>query len=145
MFVEDFVVEELPKKLGKLLVQAYQAYLFNRILSAMIEAGIETRNSRILLVGFRSELSEGTQGEIEKTLLEEEGITAKDFFIDALPELSSEGATRNATVAVGLEITCCVDETSRDAQIVIFRFALAPGSYATVVLREFMKAHPSDY
>ncbi len=137
-------IRRLPKKLGKLLVHAYQAYLFNKMLSAMFDAGMNIRNSQLPLFGFRSSSSQGVRGEIEKKILEEEGVAARDFFLRSMPELSSEGAMRVTSVEVRPEFEVGADE-KLSKEIVNLEFALPSGSYATVVLREFMKADPSNY
>ncbi len=138
-------LRRLPKKLGGLLVHAYQAYLFNRMLNAMIDAGMELRNSNLPLFGYRSKLSEGAQGEIVKKILDEEGVTARNFFLRSIPELSSEGSIRSTYIEVKPVFEIATDETLEGKEMVIVNFDLPSGSYATVVLREFMKADPSNY
>ena len=140
----DYVgaMRKLPKKLGRLLVQAYQSYLFNRMLSAIIEAGLETKNSFLPLIGFRTEIDDSRQREIAKTILDREGVTPRDFYVRDIPELSSEGAIRKASVKVRPHFTVQREGAERT---VTFEFSLPPGSYATTILREFMKADPSAY
>jgi tRNA pseudouridine13 synthase len=141
----DYVgaIRTLPKKLGRLLVQAYQSYLFNRILSAAIESGLEMTNESLPLIGFRTEVDD-IPSEILKTTLDRESISPRDFYIRAIPELSSEGAIRKASVKVrpyfSVQESC--EETER---AVTFEFSLPPGSYATTIIREFMKANPLAY
>jgi tRNA pseudouridine13 synthase len=137
----DFVgaLRRLPKKTRKLLVHAYQAYLFNRMLSAMIELEMNTSVHHVPLFGFNSCFSEGPQGELEKTILDEEGISTKEFLIRSVPELSCKGYLRASSVNVKPVLKMISDET------VIVEFALPTGSYATTALREFMKADPLSY
>ncbi len=84
------------------------------------------------LIGYESELADGEQGEIERSILESEGISRENFSVDACPDLGSRGARRPALLqvdplfALGEESAC-------------IQFSLPPGSYATVVLREYMK------
>lgn len=143
----DYVgaMRKLPKKLGRLLVQAYQSYLFNRILSAIIEAGLNTMNSFLPLIGFRTEIDNSPQCEIAKSILDREGVTTRDFHVRAIPELSSEGAIRKASVKARPNFTVQMENREGPARIVTFEFSLPPGSYATAILREFMKADPSAY
>ncbi len=94
----------------------------------------------IPVIGFDQELSSGVQGEIEREILEQEGIQPQDFKIEGMPESSMRGGLRKALASVmnlSFETRSSDSETSAR-----FRFMLHRGSYATVVLREFMK--PED-
>lgn len=95
----------------------------------------------IPLVGFKQQPSRGVQGEIEKQILEEEGISPENFKIDAMTEISARGQLR--TVITPLN-NFLLEETSADSanpskRKVKVSFMLHRGSYATVVLREIMK------
>jgi tRNA pseudouridine13 synthase len=137
----DFVgaLRRLPKKISKLLVHAYQAYLFNRTLSAMIEREMNTGDRNVPLFGFNTCFSEGAQGQLEKAILDEECISTKEFMIPSAPELSCKGYSRASSVNVKPVIKIVSNET------VVVEFALPQGSYATTALREFMKADPLSY
>jgi tRNA pseudouridine13 synthase len=95
----------------------------------------------IPLIGFKQPPSEGAQGEIERKILEEEGIVPRDFFVPSMPEISAAGRLRTVLASItGLS----VEEASRDSATPPKRkmrvsFTLHRGSYATVLLREFMK------
>lgn len=84
------------------------------------------------LIGYESELAAGEQGEIERQILESEGISRESFSVKICPDLGSRGARRPALLAVDPR----VDLLEGNACI---QFSLPPGSYATVVLREYMK------
>ena len=103
----DYVgaIRRLPKRLGRLLVQAYQSYLFNRILSTITETGLEIGNSFLPLIGFRTDVDDSPEREIVRTVLDCEGVTPRDFYIRAIPELSSEGTIRKASVKVSPHFT----------------------------------------
>ncbi|MDH5754139.1 MAG: tRNA pseudouridine(13) synthase TruD [Candidatus Bathyarchaeota archaeon] len=95
----------------------------------------------IPLVGFKQQPSRGVQGEIEKQILEEEGISPENFKIDAMTEISARGQMR--TVITPLN-NFLLEETSADSanpskRKVKVSFMLHRGSYATIVLREIMK------
>jgi len=92
------------------------------------------------LIGFRQPPSDGIQGEIEKDVLEEEKIEADDFQIQKMPEASARGVLRRALAPV-LELNTEYREPTvdQDGSSVEFVFTLHKGSYATVLLREFMK------
>ena len=180
----DFVgaFRELPLKLRKLFVQAYQSFLFNKFLSERIRRGVPLNEAQIgdyvlklddhglrttefmqvtapslqtvkkalneskmrvaiPLVGVKQPPSRGAQGEIEQELLETENVNPQDFHISFMPEVSASGMLR-AILAPAINFS--VEEVSRDSANPSKRktrmgFTLHRGSYATVLLREFMK------
>jgi tRNA pseudouridine13 synthase len=73
--------------------------------------------------------------EAARMVLKEEGITQENFSIPQIPELTSAGRWREALTPVSPVIT--PGAGSARAQ-----FFLRKGSYATTVLREYMKADP---
>jgi tRNA pseudouridine13 synthase len=85
------------------------------------------------LVGTETELADGEPGEIEREVLDAVGVEPGDFSLPG--EFDSSGTRRAVAVRtdLGLEI-----EPLR------LSFSLPRGSYATVVLREFLKADPID-
>jgi len=91
------------------------------------------------IIGFGQKLSGGIQGEIEREILEQEDIQPQDFKMKKMPECSVSGGLRRALAPImNLRFKTDLD----NGTIVRFRFTLHKGSYATVVLREFMK--PED-
>jgi tRNA pseudouridine13 synthase len=86
------------------------------------------------LIGYRQRMSDGVQGDVERGVLEEEDVCSGDFRVGVLPEMSSKGELRSVVAPVrGLSY----DYVSGGE--VNLEFMLYRGSYATVVLREFMK------
>ncbi|WP_435335428.1 tRNA pseudouridine(13) synthase TruD [Haloarchaeobius sp. TZWWS8] len=85
------------------------------------------------LVGLETELGDGEPGEIEREVLDELGLSPGDF--DLPGEFYSEGTRRAVLVSTDLDV-------ERDP--LTFSFTLPKGSYATVVLREYLKADPMD-
>jgi len=96
------------------------------------------------LPGFKQELSSGTQGEIEKAILEEEGVKPEDFKVKVMPELASPGWLRPALVRPDMLRAPEVldDGLNPGHRALRLCFRLPRGSYATVFLREIMK--PED-
>ncbi len=93
------------------------------------------------IIGFKQSTSQGVQGEIEKEILEEEGITPEQFKVSLMPEISAKGELRTALTELRDYSLC---EIGRDTAnplkyLVRVRFTLYRGSYATVFLREIMK------
>jgi tRNA pseudouridine13 synthase len=84
------------------------------------------------LVGTETALAGGEQGDIERTVLDEAGITPGDF--DLPGEFHSAGTRRALLVRTDLTTV---------RQPLSFEFALPRGSYATVLLREYLKRDPA--
>ena len=143
----DYVgaIRTLPRNIGRLLVQSYQSHIFNRSLSAIIKAGFDIENSILPLIGFRTRIGDGPEHEIVKAILESEGVSHRDFYVRAIPELSSEGAMRTASLRTEICFTIQEMNSETKENAVNFEFSLPPACYATIVLREFMKADPSAY
>ena len=183
-YPNDFVgaFRELPRRLRKLFVQAYQAYLFNRFLSERIRRGIPLDEPQIgdytikldehglpteeydqatatkiqtielavkegkiclaaPLVGIKQPPSQGLQGEIEQQILEAENVTPENFQLSFMPEATAEGRVRALLNPVRnlLQEEIAADSENTDKQMIKLGFTLNRGSYATVLLREFMK------
>jgi len=183
-YPNDFVgaFRELPRRLRKLFVQAYQSYLFNRFLSERIRRGIPLDEPQIgdytikldehglptedydqatatnlqtiedavkegrmcvaaPLIGPEQPSSRGVQGEIEQAILEAENVTPENFQLSFMPEATAEGRLRAVLNPVRnlLQEEIAADSENKDKQMIKLGFTLNRGSYATVVLREFMK------
>jgi tRNA pseudouridine13 synthase len=95
------------------------------------------------LVGYDQGVSDGAQGQIEKDILEEERVRPEDFRLKEMPEASAAGGLRNAlTPLLNFDVDVKETDVDQNGLVVRFRFMLHKGSYATIVLREFMK--PAD-
>jgi tRNA pseudouridine13 synthase len=95
------------------------------------------------LIGYRQSLSSGEQGEIEKKILEMEGIESERFKVPGMEKISSSGGLRSAlTYVIGFKMESTQDSASPERRMIGLKFDLRKGSYATVVLREIMK--PED-
>ncbi len=82
------------------------------------------------LIGFDSRPTGGIQGEIEKAILEDEGITANMFRLRSYPDLSSSGERR---------ITSALPSDFTVLENLALSFILGRGTYATSLIREFLK------
>lgn len=173
----------LPENLLKLFTHAYQSYLFNRIVSARIKAGlplaeavlgdvviplkegiphrerrvvvteenISTVNSRIregrafvtaLLPGEEPLFASGEMGEIERRVLDEEGVDPSLFKLPEFPRFRVRSMRREIHSMPGdLRFTIPPEEEG----VLKSSFYLYRGTYATSFLRELMKAPILNY
>jgi tRNA pseudouridine13 synthase len=96
---------------------------------------IEKGNAFIsgIIFGYESKFAEGEMGRIERSIIEREGLSARDFIIPKIPELSCKGLRRILLAPLN-EMKWEFLDTS-----VKMKFQLPKGCYATSLLREFMK------
>lgn len=83
------------------------------------------------LIGTETELSGGEQGDIERQVLDEVDLTPDAF--DLPGEFDSTGTQRPILLQTELSIEC---------DPLTFSFFLPNGSYATVLMREYLKTNP---
>lgn len=154
----------VPIPIRRLFVQAYQSLLFNRCLSLAIAQGHDITVPKegdlcfemegpatfgriikfsasgkkmvpaVRMAGYTFQPGKGRFETITKELLEQEGMTAKDFYIKEMQELSQQGGFRQAP------LWCRDFSFARNPLRVSFK--LPKGSYATTLLRELIK--PDD-
>lgn len=88
----------------------------------------------IRLPGYSFQPGNNRFDKILKEFMTRENMTAKDFFIKEMQELSESGGFRQASFY-------CKDfaHTIDDAESLIVEFAAPKGSYATILLRELIK------
>jgi len=85
------------------------------------------------LYGSKVPLAGGKVGEIEKRVLEEEGITLNAFKCDKIPKLGSHGLRRPIRFRIWDTSVQGIDGG------ILVKFSIPKGCYATAVLREIMK------
>ncbi|MEM3672697.1 MAG: tRNA pseudouridine(13) synthase TruD [Candidatus Bathyarchaeia archaeon] len=112
----------------------------------LTEVNEALRNGRMCLalplIGFKQKLSQGFQGEVERQILEGEGITPENFKIHFMPAISSKGGLRTAlTQLINFQLTdVSADSVKPRKNKAKLSFMLPKGSYATILLRELMKS-----
>jgi tRNA pseudouridine13 synthase len=85
------------------------------------------------LVGTETTLADGDPGDIERDVLDDVGIDPADFELPG--EFDSDGTRRAVMVRTDLTI---------EREPLTFSFGLPKGSYATVLMREYLKRAPGD-
>jgi len=94
------------------------------------------------LFGSETPLADGIPGEIERKIIEETGFTAVDFKAPAFPEVASRGLRKEILLEAD-PITSVSNDGFFDGKTMLtLEFKLPKGSYATTVLREYMKTNP---
>jgi len=96
----------------------------------------EMKNVKIPLLNFDTEFK-GKIGSIYEEILEEEGISLRDFIIRQLPKMVSLSEKRDAFVEVkDLKIgRLTTDELYKGKKKQRVSFTLPKGSYATILIR----------
>ena len=156
----------VPVRLRRLYVQAYQSFIFNRTMSMAVEAGedisqfhrgdnwaeasadgltvspvhgvreVPTKNTvpMVQTVGYAFRDYGSRFDSLAKKALEAEGVRGGQFYLDGMQELSQEGGFRRPQLVVA-------DASwSVDGDVATLEFTLPRGQYATVLLREIVKA-----
>ncbi len=151
---KDYVgaFQGLPKHLRYLFTHAYQSYLFNLVINERIERGIGINKAdgdsledgvpTAPLYGFDSALADGLAGEIERAVLEKEGVALEEFRVKGFPELGCSGARKKiALVPEGMKILGIGKDECCEGKLKLrISFRLPKGNYATTILRELMKS-----
>jgi tRNA pseudouridine13 synthase len=91
------------------------------------------------ILGYETEFTGGEVGEIERRVLEDEGIKLNHFLVEKIPEISSKGTRRPILVPMKMIKREIGDDELSSGLKVGLNFFLPKGSYATVVLREYVK------
>jgi tRNA pseudouridine13 synthase len=94
------------------------------------------------LPGYSTEFASGIPGEIEEAVLEELKVSLQGFNIEKVPEMSSKGTRREVILQVEPKFDVVEDELNPGKSKAVIEFMLPKGSYATTVLREYMKVDP---
>lgn len=89
--------------------------------------------------GYDTQLSDGIIGEIEREVLESEGVALSHFELECCTRLRSKGVMRNVVLPTKIEFSASNDDANKGFSKVELRFYLDKGGYATSVLREIMK------
>ncbi len=157
----------LPRQLLRMYLHSFQSLLWNRALAEYVRTtakkissvpysqggflfpvrGETVRNASIPIPGFGFINDNGTDKNTNtgrdyliQRILEQEGLTPRDFVIRQLPNLSLEGGSRDALIAVK-EFSASAfadDDLFPGKKKTTISFALPRGSYATIVVKAIM-------
>ncbi len=93
------------------------------------------------LIGTKRKPSQGDMGGIEQRILAEEGIDFGNFKVNEIFKISGKGALRAIIAPVHeVKLSNVSASTKKNISQVELSFTMMRGSYATVFLREIMKA-----
>ncbi|MCD4703051.1 MAG: tRNA pseudouridine(13) synthase TruD [Methanosarcinaceae archaeon] len=95
------------------------------------------------LVGYDTEIASGIPGEIERRVLDELCVPIEGFRLPQMSKLGSRGLRREILLQTDPTYRIGEDELNPGKQKAVLEFSLPKGSYATMVLREYMKVEPS--
>ena len=127
----------IPLKTRKLFVHSYQSFLFNEIVREYLKIKKE-RNIKIPIIGFNFKLNaikNETLRSIISNLLNSEKINPRDFIINQMPELTSEGSSRNLFFQFKFKVfEISQDELNNKMQKARINFILPKSAYATTAL-----------
>ena len=110
-----------------------------------VNAQIKAGRLRVALpiFGVKQKLSQGIMGQIEREVLEKEGIPLENLRFNELSRVAGKGGLRTAVTPVkDFRVQNVSTDADGNGVQATVSFMLLRGSYATVVLREIMK--PSD-
>jgi tRNA pseudouridine13 synthase len=94
-----------------------------------------------ILFGYNSVFSDGEMGEIEHRVIDSEKFDARDFIIPEISFISSSGSRRPIVGFVqDFDFNLIKDDINPEKKALFLKFQLQKGSYATSLLREYMKA-----
>jgi len=134
-------IKRLPEGLQTLFIHAYQSWIFNRVLSQLVEEGWYDEKYEIPLVGYKTDLKDNRPENIIEEILEEEEVSQEDFRMQDMPDLRSEGSYRRAFADFrNFDIMDIEeDDLNMGKNKMTVKFDLPKGCYATVFLREIKK------
>jgi len=134
-------IKRLPEGLQTLFIHAYQSWVFNRVLSQLVEEGWYDEKYEIPLIGYKTDLKDNRPENLIEEVLEEEDVSQEDFRMQEMPDLRSEGSYRRAFADFRnfdvLDIED--DDLNMGRNKMRVKFDLPKGCYATTFLREIKK------
>lgn len=136
----------IPLKTRKIFVHSYQSFLFNKIVNRYLKDNKNNlKNLKIPITGFGFELNSIKNNQLKiqfKKVIQEEKINPRDFVINQMPELTSEGGFRNLFFKLEFKILeIGEDELNQNKLKVKVNFILPKSCYATTALEFIFHEH----
>ena len=130
----------IPLKTRKLFIHAYQSFLFNKIINEYLKnSKKQPKNMQMPIIGFNFDINSVKNVKLKniiKKISEEEKLGSREFIISQMPELTSEGASRNLFFELKdlkvLEIND--DELNENMRKIKINFTLPKSCYATTLM-----------
>jgi len=94
------------------------------------------------LIGYKTEMASDEPGIIESNIFSETGLSVNDFKVADMPDMASKGLRREILLHCEPSFQVAEDELNPGKSKATLDFTLPKGSYATTVLREYMKVEP---
>lgn len=148
-------IRSVPITIRRLFVQAYQAFIFNKVLSFVLnEYGELPKDDRsqyikksrfirlndefikiplVPLPGYAFRPKGDLYSNALLYILEQEDVKARNFFVKGLEEVSVEGGFRPASI-LAWHVNCLTSD-----KVLTINFILSMGGYATIALRELIR------
>ena len=125
----------IPLQLRKMYVHSYQSYIWNKTAEDYLESK-PLSGAKIPIIGFATEIGKDDVSKSIRKIMSVEEISQRDFVINQMPELSSEGNERELFVTPEEFIVSEPeeDELNKGKYKVTVQFVLTKGSYATTVI-----------
>ena len=137
------LIRRLERKQTLIYVHAVQSYLFNQILEIALGENFDFTKKgqqKIPLMGYRTKIEDEPLREIEKQVLQQQGIDLMDFNLTEISHLRIKGDLRDALVEINdIEVEVEDDEQNEGAKKISLRFKLNKGCYATTFLENFFE------
>ncbi len=143
----------LPKNLRRMFVHAYQSFIWNMMLSERMknDGNIRPKKDDIFtdngvvqpIIGYETDLQDNRLNDYLNELLEKDGTTLDQFKLPHIPNMKFSGTNRRIDISPK-NWSVNFEENEND-KFVNKQFSLGRGSYATIILREFMKVSPIYY
>ncbi|NHJ39105.1 MAG: tRNA pseudouridine(13) synthase TruD [Asgard group archaeon] len=144
----------LPKNMQRIFIHAYQSYIWNRTLSKRMELSrdfekqeydfIEHDKIVLPLIGYDTKKIDNKLMIFAFDLLEEDNLKQEHFKLKDIPILKFNGVNRRISIDFN-DFKYKITKDSKENNVVTMEFSLSSGSYATIILREFMKTTPLNY
>jgi tRNA pseudouridine13 synthase len=140
---EDYLgaIKKAERKSMLMYINSVQSHIFNEILRRALDEGMDfTKKGQqnCILAGYKTKFYEGRLGEIEREVMEENGLELSDFDVVEIPYLRIKGSFRKAITEVSdLNVEVEDDEEFLNSKKIVLSFSLPSGVYATTYLENF--------